>query len=190
MKKFHSDLLSTSILLSILAGGLFVCLIALPASGSTITLGDQNSTVTLAPSSSAGISSWTVNGTNELAQESYWYRIGSGTQTSLNALASPVTSVFLPGSGSLDRGADLMYSNSRRRSERGSGLHLDGCAARRRTIRSQPDDPTYEHDFGCRDDLFLPVFELRLGRLRPRKIRCNSPIQTPSRNSITPRRWR
>ncbi len=51
------------------------------------TLTDQNSTLTVDLGSDAGLSSWTINGINQLHQEWLWYRIGdTGPQHPLSDL--------------------------------------------------------------------------------------------------------
>ena len=54
-----------------------------------VVLQDGNSSVTL---STAAVTNWMIGGTNELGQESFWYRVGnSGGQSPISSL-SPVTS--------------------------------------------------------------------------------------------------
>jgi hypothetical protein len=62
---------------------------AVGALAGTITLMDGNSSVTLDPSSSAGVTSWSVDGINQLYQQWFWYRIGSSSpQYSIDTLGS------------------------------------------------------------------------------------------------------
>lgn len=49
-------------------------------------LSDNNSSLTVNPSSQSGISNWTVDGMNYLAQQWFWYRLDSGAQSSINTL--------------------------------------------------------------------------------------------------------
>jgi hypothetical protein len=52
-----------------------------------VTLTDNNSTVTMDPNSSAGLNSWKVgNQVNQINKEWFWYRVGSGSQSSLDVL--------------------------------------------------------------------------------------------------------
>ena len=59
-----------------------------------VTLQDGGSTVQMDTSSQAGMNSWTVDGINELQQQWFWYRIGDGSQQSIDTLSQsvPVTS--------------------------------------------------------------------------------------------------
>lgn len=64
-----------------LAVGMSLGVMATTVAGSTITLQNNNSTVTINPGSSAGVEDWTVNGVNQLAQQWFWYAIDGGTCT-------------------------------------------------------------------------------------------------------------
>jgi hypothetical protein len=55
--------------------GLF-CLMATVAAGAVVTLTDQNSTASF-DMSGVGMNGWTVNGANQLTEQSFWYRVGS-----------------------------------------------------------------------------------------------------------------
>ena len=66
-----------------------VILLAVAAStqGAPVTLTDKNSSATIDPSSQSGMFNWTVNNINQLAQQWFWYRVGStGPESSINAL--------------------------------------------------------------------------------------------------------
>lgn len=83
------------------------------AHATTYTLSDLNSSITVDPSSSSGVSSWHVDGVNQLYQQWYWGRMGStGGESSLdnltllNAKASDTN--FNPGNNVLA----LQYGNS------------------------------------------------------------------------------
>jgi hypothetical protein len=53
----------------------------------TMTLTDLNSTASIDPSSQSGMSNWSVNGTNQLAQQWFWFRTGStGPESSIDTL--------------------------------------------------------------------------------------------------------
>jgi hypothetical protein len=85
---------------------LFACVSVLSAQGSTLTLTDQNSTVLINSTSQAGVYQWNVDGVNELAQQWFWYGIGSGTAAapaSIDTLSAPVVS------GTSAGGATLTY---------------------------------------------------------------------------------
>lgn len=70
------------------------------------TLTDLNSTVTIDPTSQAGAASWVVDGTNQLFQQWFWYRIGdTGGQSSIDTIGTPVVTTI----GT--EGVDLTYQN-------------------------------------------------------------------------------
>ncbi len=72
--------------LQVLSGAVLAAAMPL-AQATTYTLQDLNSTLTVDPSSSAGILSWTVDGVNQLNQQWFWGREGSsGPEESLNTL--------------------------------------------------------------------------------------------------------
>jgi len=71
--------------------------VVLPASGQLITLFDQNSsaTVNLSPSASngGGMTNWVVDGQNQLAQQWFWFRVGSsGPEMPISAISAPIFS--------------------------------------------------------------------------------------------------
>lgn len=64
-----------------------VLLIAPLANATTYTLTNRNSTVTVDDSSASGMYNWTVDGTDILYQQWFWYRIGStGGESSIDTL--------------------------------------------------------------------------------------------------------
>jgi hypothetical protein len=55
-----------------------------------VTLTDNNSVVQVNTGSSAGMSSWSVNGQNQLAQQWFWYRVGAtGPEAPINTISAP-----------------------------------------------------------------------------------------------------
>jgi hypothetical protein len=67
-----------------------VILLAVAAStrAAPVTLTDKNSSATIDPSLQSGMSNWTVNGVNQLAQQWFWFRVGStGPESSINTLS-------------------------------------------------------------------------------------------------------
>ena len=56
---------------------------------SVYTLSDENSSVSLDPSTSYNMYTWTVDGTVQLYQQGFWYAIGTAAQQSLDTLAAP-----------------------------------------------------------------------------------------------------
>ena len=85
------------------------CAGTLSARGSTLTLSDQNSTVLINSSSQAGVYTWDVDGVNQLAQQWFWYGIGSGTTA---APASIDTLSAASVSGTSANGATLTYAGT------------------------------------------------------------------------------
>lgn len=72
-----------------------------------VLLSDGNSTVTIDPTSTAGVEDWTINGQNQLNQEWFWFRSGNQNgQSSLNSLGTP--SVTPEGSDA----TELVYGSS------------------------------------------------------------------------------
>ncbi|MDP9175577.1 MAG: hypothetical protein M3O30_17175 [Planctomycetota bacterium] len=74
------------------------------AQATQFTLTDRNSSVAVDPTSPNGMSNWTVDGSNQLAQEWFWYRVGpSGTASRINTLVPPgaptVNTIDTSGSG-------------------------------------------------------------------------------------------
>ena len=67
--------------------GLALLLAAAPASGTLVTLQDRNATATFDTGSQAGMSSWTIDGVNQMFQQWFWFRTGAaGGEQSLNTL--------------------------------------------------------------------------------------------------------
>lgn len=63
---------------------------ARPALAANVVLNSGNSSVTIDPTSTAGVEDWTINGQNQLNQEWFWFRVGNQKgQSSLNSLGTP-----------------------------------------------------------------------------------------------------
>jgi len=73
----------------------------LPSNGraTPYNMNDQGSTAIVDPDSNSGMTSWTVNGQNQLDQQSFWYRINNGIANSVTSIsaASVTTSSGLDG---------------------------------------------------------------------------------------------
>ena len=80
--------------------GLFLAA-AMPATGAVVyDLTDKNSTISVDLDGGAGMSSWTVEGTNQLAKQWFWYRVGTtGGET-------PIDNLTLAASSALDTDGD------------------------------------------------------------------------------------
>ena len=74
--------------IALLAIGMSLSLIDTTAVASPINLVDQNSSVTIDPTSQAGVDNWTVNGVNQLYQEWFWYGVGSSGDLSIDQLSA------------------------------------------------------------------------------------------------------
>src|SRR5207245_4856892 len=62
-----------------------------------ITLTDLNSVAQIDTGSQAGMFRWTVDGVSQLAQQWFWYRIGSsGPEASINTISPPVNNQATP----------------------------------------------------------------------------------------------
>lgn len=72
--------------------GAFVCiasLVGLGAQANPITLVDGSSQVTIDPASELGMTSWTINGVNQLERQWFWFRIGAqGGEQSIDKLSA------------------------------------------------------------------------------------------------------
>lgn len=55
----------------------------------TVTMNDGGSTATVNLDSSAGMSSWTVNGQNQLNQQWFWYQTDGGVAKPINTISAP-----------------------------------------------------------------------------------------------------
>ena len=79
--------------LSSLLAVLFLVLVAAlaaPQAQADVILTSGNSQVTIDPTSQAGMCSWTVNGTEQMYQQWFWYRVGStGPESSIDTLSAP-----------------------------------------------------------------------------------------------------
>jgi hypothetical protein len=80
------------------------------AKAANVILTDGNSSVTLDPTSSAGISTWSINGQNQINKEWFWFRNGSsGGQSSIDSLGTPTIALFDTNGNGLKDKAMLTY---------------------------------------------------------------------------------
>jgi hypothetical protein len=68
---------------------LAILLTAVPSHAAIITLTNQNSTVHINDTSSAGQTDWLVDGTNQLAQRWFWVSVNGAAPVAVNTLAPP-----------------------------------------------------------------------------------------------------
>jgi len=87
--------------------------IASSSDAAPLTLTDQNSVIEIDPNSQAGMYTWQVDGTDNLFQRWFWYRIGSaGPESSIDTISAPTVTGF---GGSQD--GKLTYENAALRVE-------------------------------------------------------------------------
>ena len=92
--------------------------IATPESRATtvspFTLSQGNTVIEIDPCSAAGMNKWAINGTDYLANDWYWYSVGSmSTQVPLNNLnASPVVTQFSLDGDAVPDAAAITYSSN------------------------------------------------------------------------------
>jgi hypothetical protein len=72
-----------------------VCALAAGGAHASVILADGNSQVSIDPTSlmlpsERGLNSWTVDGTEQLKQEWYWFRIGNGPEQTIDSIGAPV----------------------------------------------------------------------------------------------------
>jgi hypothetical protein len=84
MKRPMSSLLAVLFLVLVAA-------LAAPQAQADVYLTSGSSQVVIDPTSEAGMHSWTVNGTEQMYQQWFWYRVGStGGESSIDTLSAPV----------------------------------------------------------------------------------------------------
>jgi hypothetical protein len=67
-----------------------VCGLVSQSEAQIITLANKNSTAQIDTGSQAGMFNWLVDGQNQLAQQWFWYRVGSsGAESSINTISAP-----------------------------------------------------------------------------------------------------
>jgi hypothetical protein len=65
---------------------LFMLAVTATTQATLYTLTDDNSTALIDDSSSAGMSNWTIDGTNHMFQQWFWYRVGDTAEASIDTL--------------------------------------------------------------------------------------------------------
>ena len=91
----------------LLVGVIALCLAA-PAGGDTIVLSDLNATMGIDLEAATGMSSWTVDGTEQLKRQWFWLRVGgTGAESPLNSLA---LSSYTVSDGNFNAGNDRVVA--------------------------------------------------------------------------------
>jgi hypothetical protein len=80
-------------------GSLFCALalgsaLAVPAEAQIVNLTSGNSTALIDPNSQAGMFHWDIQGQNQLAQQWFWYSIGSGPVQSINTIGTAAVTLI------------------------------------------------------------------------------------------------
>jgi hypothetical protein len=103
---------------------------AIPANATPITLQSGNSSITLDPNNQDGMYNWTVDGTNQLNQQWFWYRSTSGVQHSVDTLSviSGPTEMDTNGDGK-DDWANITYEDANKSFELSATFALNGGLA-------------------------------------------------------------
>lgn len=94
----------------ILLAGMLAFAVLLPAGSalSAYTLTDMNSVVTIDPTSSAGMYEWLIDGTDQMTQEWYWYRLsGTSPESSIDTIGNPIVTQVAPNHLKVDYSAPL-----------------------------------------------------------------------------------
>ena len=83
-----------------------------PATGQMVSLTDDNSSVTIDTASDTGQSNWITDGTNNLFQQWFWYRIGDTAEASIDTIATPFVNVLDINANGDDETLYLRYENT------------------------------------------------------------------------------
>lgn len=66
-------------------------LAACPAVAAPVVLTHNNSTAIVDPDTNAGMHTWEVDGSDQLFQQWFWYRVGNNPEDSIDTISAPVT---------------------------------------------------------------------------------------------------
>ena len=64
----------------------FMLAVTATAQAALYTLTDDNSTAVIEGGSSAGVGTWTIDGTDHMFQQWFWYRVGNTAEASIDTL--------------------------------------------------------------------------------------------------------
>ncbi len=70
--------------------GSVLALLSQPSQAQIVVLNHNNSSAAIDTGSSAGMFDWSVNGQDVLAQQWFWYRIGTHAEAPINTISAPV----------------------------------------------------------------------------------------------------
>ena len=95
--------------IALLAAGMSLGFLNATTVAGTLTLLDQNSSVTIDPYGQDGVNSWMVDGQNQLSQQWFWYRTGeTGAASPIDTLGNAMVS----GTNANTYAATLSYSST------------------------------------------------------------------------------
>ena len=97
--------MTRSTILTVIVSVVFLFCVA-TTQGALYTLIDDNSTAIIDDGSSAGVGTWTIDGTDHMFQQWFWYRIGNTAEASIDTLAFIVGGVT---DTNLDGDDDTLY---------------------------------------------------------------------------------
>lgn len=107
---------------------------AMPAHATPITLQSGNSSISIDPNNQDGMYNWTVDGTNQLNQQWFWYRSTSGAQHSIDTLQEQPGSPVEMNTGSAPAGdfdwANITYEDANKSFQLSATFALNGGLAK------------------------------------------------------------
>lgn len=102
MRMFTKKMRAITVALGVVAAA---AISATRAEAAILTVNDLNTTVQVDTSSSSGMYNWIVDGTDQLAQQWFWYRVGSvGPEAAISTLTAAA------GTGQLGRNIQINYT--------------------------------------------------------------------------------
>ncbi len=109
--------MTRSTVLTIVVSFVVSLLCVVPAQGALYTLIDDNSTAIIDDSSAAGVGTWTIDGTDHMFQQWFWYRVGNNAEASIDTLAFIVGGVTDTNFDGDDDTLYLRYANDQAASQ-------------------------------------------------------------------------
>lgn len=108
--------MTRSTILTVIVSVVFLFCVA-TTQGTLYTLIDDNSTVIIDDGSSAGVGTWTIDGTDHMFQQWFWYRVGNNAEASIDTLAFIVGGVTDTNFDGDDDTLYLRYANDQAASQ-------------------------------------------------------------------------